>query len=219
MLRTLPPSSAAQSTREEGWIVYLPPERMRRYEWAKAVGAMFLMVIFGGWLILQWSNPVMRALAAALLLLTGWFTGKSIVIDWLRMRGRQISLVDGVLRIAGSSPLPLGGGWEGGRLRELPHVQSPLPASPKGEGRYAGVSPILTERVTEVRLADVKQAQWREETEAALGLWLLDAQGNTLAHLDRAFLVNQAEVREFLGWLRQHSAAAFDVRWPETPDL
>ena len=65
-----------------------------------------------------------------------------------------------------------------------------------------------------VALADVAQAQWRDDTDAALGLWLLDAQGHTLVQLDANFIADESEARDFLRWARQRSTLEFPVRWP-----
>lgn len=175
MIHSLPQSSAAHSLASEPLVVWLPPERMRRYEWAKVIGAILVMTIFAGWLLIQWSNPFMRLLAMALLLMTAWITGKSILIDILRMRGRRLAVCP---------------------AENLLHVTQPQGA-------------------TAVRLAEVAQGQWRDQTQEATGLWLLDNQGQTLVHLDSAFLADEAEARTFLNWLRQHTAAGFDVRWPD----
>jgi len=67
----------------------------------------------------------------------------------------------------------------------------------------------------EVRLADVSHGEWREETEDDFGLALVSPDGRRLARLDHVFLADQAEARMFLNWLRKHSGATFDVRWPE----
>lgn len=73
-------------------VAFLPPEKLARYQWAKAIGAAFFIVIFAGWLFIQWSNPVMRGVAIVLLLLTAWFTLRSIVGDAMRSHGRRIEL-------------------------------------------------------------------------------------------------------------------------------
>jgi hypothetical protein len=181
MIHTLPQSIAAQPPQGDAVAVWLPVERMRRYQWAKGVGAIFIGVIFAGWLFIQWSNPVMRLLASALLLATLWITGKSILADALRMKGRRLWI----------SP-----GTPGYILHLL---------RPEGE--------------SEVRLADVAEAHWRDDTEAAVGLWLLDGRGQALGHIDHYFLATEAEARPFLTWLRQHANAPFEVRWPAESNL
>ncbi len=78
---------------------WLPPERMRRYQWAKVVGGVLVGVIFSGWLFLQWSNPVMRIVAIGLILMTAWIIASSIITDLHRSRGRQLSIEDDALII------------------------------------------------------------------------------------------------------------------------
>lgn len=88
-------------------VAFLPPERMARYQWAKVIGGAFFVAIFSGWLFIQWSNALMRTIAAALVLLTVWQTLRSVVADAMRTRGRLIELTwepggerdDAVLRI------------------------------------------------------------------------------------------------------------------------
>src|SRR5688572_32112881 len=79
--------------------IFLPPERMKRYQLSKAVGAVFFIAIFAGWLFIQWSSPVMRIVAGLLLFMTVWFTLRSIVADAVRGRGRQLSIEGGDLII------------------------------------------------------------------------------------------------------------------------
>ena len=70
-----------------------------------------------------------------------------------------------------------------------------------------------------IQLADIAYAQWREQTEAEVGLWLYDKAGNVLAPIDAAFLANQAEARTFLGWARQQTELPFAVRWPNATSI
>lgn len=70
-------------------------------------------------------------------------------------------------------------------------------------------------RNIEIRLGEVSHAQWRERSDDELGLWLYDAGGNVLVHLDCGFFRTQAEARAFLAWLRRRAAGSFEVRWPE----
>lgn len=92
-------TAGTASAPRSGEAVFLPPERMKRYQWNKIIGAAFFAAIFGGWLFIQWSNPTMRLIASVLLLVTLWVTLRSILSDALRMRGRQLAISDGVLRI------------------------------------------------------------------------------------------------------------------------
>lgn len=80
-------------------VVWMPADRLRRYEWAKVVGAAFFVVIFSGWLFIQWSNPVMRTVAAVLLGLTALLTGGSILGDLRRSRGREVAVTGDALEI------------------------------------------------------------------------------------------------------------------------
>ena len=74
--------------------LWLPPNRLRRYERAKLIGGVLIAVIFLGWLVVQWSNPFVRYLSIALLLTTAWVLLSSTIADRVRARGRQIA-VDG----------------------------------------------------------------------------------------------------------------------------
>jgi hypothetical protein len=69
---------------------------------------------------------------------------------------------------------------------------------------------------TLVTLADAASAEWRDEPIGRAGLWLLDARGQSLAHLDAALLADQAEARVFLGWLRDRTGITLPTRWPAT---
>jgi len=64
-------------------------------------------------------------------------------------------------------------------------------------------------------LRDVAEARWRDDADATLGLWLLDAHGHTLVHLDGHFLADESEARDFLRWARQRSTLQFPVKWPD----
>jgi hypothetical protein len=79
-------------------IYWRPPALMKRYQIAKLVGAAFFVVIFAGWLWIQWSNPIMRIVAAGLLIMTVWFTLQSVVSDAKRTH-HQIAFMDGNLEV------------------------------------------------------------------------------------------------------------------------
>lgn len=106
-MSTAAASPTASHASTERAVAFLPPERMVRYQWAKLIGGAFFVAIFSGWLFIQWSNLLMRAIAATLVLLTVWQTLRSVVADTLRSRGRLIELTwspgggrdDAVLRI------------------------------------------------------------------------------------------------------------------------
>jgi hypothetical protein len=72
--------------------LWMPPDRMWRYQLAKAVGGLLVATIFVGWLIIQWSNPVMRVGCIVLIAVTVWVVYASIREDIVRGRGRQLRL-------------------------------------------------------------------------------------------------------------------------------
>ncbi len=77
------------------------------------------------------------------------------------------------------------------------------------DGQWVVTTP---DQVVQLRLADVAMARWRDDDDP--GLWLYDAAGQLLVHLDTDFLADQAEARNFLGWVRRQSEIPFDVEWP-----
>lgn len=79
--------------------LWLPPRRLRRYQWNKVVGGCLMSMIFVGWLLLQWSNPTMRLVAGGLICVTGWVLIQSITNDCRRDRGRQVKIADGELMV------------------------------------------------------------------------------------------------------------------------
>ena len=79
--------------------LWLPPRRMRQYQWMKALGGLLIGMLFLGWLVLQGSNPVMRTMTAGLICVTLWVVVRSITDDQRRNRGRQIEVAHGELRI------------------------------------------------------------------------------------------------------------------------
>ena len=80
------------STAPDERNLWLPPRRMRRYQLAKAVGGLLFAMIFVGWMVIQWSNVLMRNVAGILVALTAWVTIRSIVVDIDRSRGRQLAI-------------------------------------------------------------------------------------------------------------------------------
>jgi hypothetical protein len=72
---------------------------MRRYQLAKLVGGALILIIFAGWLVLQWSNLAMRVFAIVLMLVTLYVMCVSILGDRVRSRGRQIAIEHGTLRV------------------------------------------------------------------------------------------------------------------------
>jgi hypothetical protein len=87
---TLPPTQPASEPAASLWM---PPQRLRRYQAAKLVGALLFILIFAGWLALQWSNPAMRWLTVALIGITAWVTVASVVSDLRRSAGRQVAML------------------------------------------------------------------------------------------------------------------------------
>jgi len=72
--------------------LWLSPRRLRKYQWAKVVGATLMSAIFIGWLIIQWSNPAMRFLAIGLILVTAFVVFTSVMDDVSRSHGRQLRI-------------------------------------------------------------------------------------------------------------------------------
>jgi hypothetical protein len=72
--------------------LWMPPARLRRYQWSKLIGGALVGSIFAGWLVLQWSSPAMRVLAVALIAVTAWVVVHSWLTDARRARGRQVTL-------------------------------------------------------------------------------------------------------------------------------
>lgn len=79
--------------------LWLPPRQIRRYQRNKIIGGLIITVIFAGWLVLQWSNVVMRLVALGLIATTLWVVIESILDDLRRGHGRQIEIVGGRLLI------------------------------------------------------------------------------------------------------------------------
>lgn len=79
--------------------LWLPPSKLRRYQWVKAIGGALVAMIFVGWLYIQWSNHVMRWFVIALLAITIWVVWVSVISDHFRAQGRQIALEDGLMTI------------------------------------------------------------------------------------------------------------------------
>ena len=171
--------------------LWLPPGRLRQYVRARLLGAIGMAAIFTLWLVLQWSNPVMRYASMALIGVTAWITWVSIAGDIRRNRSRQVEVVH----------VPAPGGAATGECA------SPI------EPCLRVTTPAV---VSQFPIADVKDAQWREDTDAAAGLWFYDVNGKPLAHLDLNYIGDQDEARSFLRWLRQRAEVRFEVRWPAT---
>ena len=90
--------------------LWLPPKLLRRYQGYKVVVGLLVIIIFMGWLLIQWSNITMRLVAGSLTLVTLWVVVTSIVDDLLRQRGRQLAIEPGVLKVTkpqGTTRVPL----------------------------------------------------------------------------------------------------------------
>jgi len=72
--------------------LWFPPKSMRRYQWAKGIGGAIFALTFAGWMLLQWSSPMMRWVAVGLVAMTAWVTVASLISDHRRSRGRQVRL-------------------------------------------------------------------------------------------------------------------------------
>lgn len=79
--------------------LWMPPTRLREYQRAKFVGAILFTFIFGGWLVIQWSNSVMRYAMIGLIVVTQWTTLQSVLTDRRRSRGCQVVIYDGVIEV------------------------------------------------------------------------------------------------------------------------
>ncbi|MEX2215553.1 MAG: hypothetical protein WD768_15585 [Phycisphaeraceae bacterium] len=169
---TIQPASTADDERH----LWMPPRRLRDYARARVLGAVLFSLIFVGWLIIQWSNPVMRYGSIALILITAWVTAASILNDVRRARARQVALI-------ATEPAML----------EI--------TTPQGTSR--------------VGLETIVRAVWREHSMEEMGLWLYGSEGAVLSRLDGDTIVDQAEARVFLRWLRERAAVNFEVSWPQ----
>lgn len=78
-----------------GVYVWLPRDRMVRYQWGKIATGTLMGMTFAGWLVLQWSSVPARLAIGGLLILTVWVVASSVLSDARRMRGRSISLRPG----------------------------------------------------------------------------------------------------------------------------
>ncbi len=153
--------------------LWMPPGRLLRYQIVKLGAAAIALGIFAIWLTLRWHVAPLRWLTLALAAMTVWIVARSIISDITRARGRQLEIVDNVLR---------------------------------------GIRP---QGAFQIPLADIAEAHWRDDTTQTLGLWLLDANGNTIVQLDDGFIADESEARDFLRWARQRGKLDFPVRWPQ----
>lgn len=79
--------------------LWLPPTRLRRYVLMKHLAAAGFAAIFLGWMLLHWPNPIMRCGAAVLGLATVWIAVRSSLVERDRAAGRQVELIENMLRI------------------------------------------------------------------------------------------------------------------------
>ena len=166
-----------EATRADERHLWMPPRRLRDYARARVLGAVLFSLIFVGWMIIQWSSPVMRYGSMVLIGITAWVTAVSVLGDLRRARARQVA-------VNTTDPATL----------EI--------TTPQG--------------TTRVALKDVASAAWRESTMEETGLWLYDGDGKLLAQIDGDTIVDQAEARVFLRWLRERVTVPFEVKWPAT---
>lgn len=92
-------SSDVSAIADDQRVVWLPADAMTRYWRAKVVGGLLFATLFAGWLVIQWSNMVMRLLALSLLVGTVWMTWESIASERRRFVGRKVSVSSEDLRI------------------------------------------------------------------------------------------------------------------------
>lgn len=76
-------------------LLWMPPKRLRRYQWQKVFAGALVSAIFLGWLVIQWSSLFVRTVSLLLLGVTAWVVARSIADDAARSRGRQIALIPG----------------------------------------------------------------------------------------------------------------------------
>jgi hypothetical protein len=84
--------------------LWMPPHRIRRYQWQKVVAAALVGAIFAGWLVIRWSSVPQRVFCFGLLAVTLWVLLRSVISDGARARTRQLGVCEqgaGVLRITG----------------------------------------------------------------------------------------------------------------------
>ena len=85
--------------RDDERDLWLPPHRLRRYQWQKVLAALTVLVIFVGWMVLRWQSTTVRITTGGLMVITIWVLVRSIVSDVGRGRGRQVTVQDGVMRV------------------------------------------------------------------------------------------------------------------------
>lgn len=90
------PPGAVHSDERNLWM---PPRQMRRYQLHKAMGGLLILSIFMGWLVLMWSNPLMRVMVIVLIGLTLWVVVGSLFDDLRRSQGRQIEIINRQLTV------------------------------------------------------------------------------------------------------------------------
>ena len=86
------PANKHASAADDADHLWLPPHQMRRYQIGKTAASTVFVAIFVGWLLIQWSNPLMRWIATSLVLVTVWVTLTSVIKDHRRSRGHQLRL-------------------------------------------------------------------------------------------------------------------------------
>ncbi len=89
----------------------------------------------------------------------------------------------------------------------------------RAKGRQITAKPGVLEIVgpasaITVRMAEVGEVKWEEQTSERFGLWFYDREGGVLAHLDGYYLDGQAEARTFMGWVLARMEVPCKVTWP-----
>ena len=72
--------------------LWLPPRRLRRYQWFKTFGALVMAAVFTGWMVMYRSNPHVWIPLVLILMVTAWVLIKSITADLDRARHRQLAV-------------------------------------------------------------------------------------------------------------------------------
>lgn len=96
---TQPCASTQRTVPDDEEYLWLPPQRLIKYQLAKVSSGILVLAIFAGWMIIQWTHVGMRLLTVALSIVTIWVTVASLVLDARRARGRQLRIEPGRLII------------------------------------------------------------------------------------------------------------------------
>ncbi len=80
--------------------LWMPPSRIRRYQYIKIAAGVGIIAVFAGWMVNMQGRPAMWWLSAALILATLWTVGRSLLLDF-RRRGRQLAVAEEGLVLSG----------------------------------------------------------------------------------------------------------------------